>query len=192
IIGRSKRFVKLFGLRINLDDVQSFVHSVYPQSAVAGNDQCISVALEKGQACEVKKIKGLLSRKYGIPENSFKIKIFDKLPLLASDKYDYKKIMEDLPSTVNNSIINRIIVKIADILELNDNHWDSIYALFSAALQVKELQSDSSFNNLTSDSLSFVYLSVELEQCLGDALPENWQQCSITELEQIYAAVREN
>ena len=191
IVGRSKRFVKLFGLRVNLDDVQSFVHSLYPHSAVAGDDRYISIGLEKAQHIDEKKLKEQLSAQYALPEDNFKIKTFDKLPLLASDKYDYKKIMEEVQHDAT-PFINRVLSKIADILELNDNQWDSISSLFSKALNVNEPQPEASFNTLNSDSLSFVYLSVELEQCLGDDLPEHWQQYSIAELDQIYATVRSN
>ena len=191
VVGRRKRFVKLFGLRVNLDEVQSFVHSLYPHSAVAGNDTNISVALEKVKHIDEKKLKKLLSVQYAIPEDNFKVKIFDKLPLLTSGKYDYKKIMGGGQHDAT-PFINRVLCKIADILDLNDNQWDSITSLFSAALNIKEPQPKESFNTLNSDSLSFVYLSVELEQCLGDALPENWQQYSLSELEQIYDTVRLN
>jgi long-chain acyl-CoA synthetase len=188
IIGRSKRFVKLFGLRVNLDDVQSYVHSLYPQSAVAGDDRQICVALEKVEGINKKQLKLQLSAQYGLPEESFKIKLFAKLPLLVSGKYDYKKILQE--EAGSPGIFSKILSKIAATLELNNNQWESITALFCEALNIEQLQPDLNFNMLTSDSLSFVYLSTELEQCLGDALPENWQQCSLAELEQIYDMVR--
>ena len=73
---------------------------------------------------------------------------------------------------------------------MDTKEWDSISCLFRVALGLKELALSDNFNDLNADSLSFVYLSVELEHCLGNELPDNWQMCSIEELELIYTAVR--
>ncbi len=192
IVGRTKRFVKIFGLRINLDDVQCFVKTLHPQSAVTGNDNAIIVALETDENVNTQNLVHTLSEHYSLPGEKFVIKLFQSLPLLSSGKYDLKTIADSVQEKQSKGFIERAMERITDILELNEKEWDSIASLFTEALGTRDIGSEDSFDRLNSDSLSFVYLSVELEQCLGTELPENWQQCSIAELERIYTAVRLN
>jgi acyl-CoA synthetase (AMP-forming)/AMP-acid ligase II len=184
IVGRTKRFVKLFGLRINLDDVQSFVKTMYQQSAVAGNDDHIVIAVEESSNVDKPQLINILCEKYTLPKEKFKVSVFDSLPLLVSGKYDYKALMTD--EAIKIGFFTKFINKVIDILGLNTEDWDSITALFSSALQLKSINDNECFNNLDTDSLSFVQLSIELEHCLGNDLPENWQVCSIAALDVIY------
>ena len=205
IVGRTKRFVKLFGLRINLDDVQSFVKTYHPHSAVTGSDSGIIVALEMhtdtgctnssahDMTCDklaIQEMLGALSASYALPRDSFEITILESIPLLASGKYDLNMIANQVERPTAQYFITRALAKMADILELNEKEWDSIMQLFSATLGLDEVDPNACLDSLNSDSLSFVYLSTELEQCLGDALPVHWQQCSVTELNTIYNRVR--
>ena len=195
LIGRTKRFVKLFGLRINLDDVQSFVKKRYPHSAVTGSDESIIIALESGQDKELKgaESKALITRlsnAYALPRDKFIISTFKSLPLLENGKYDLRTIEQQVYKKHSIGFLQRSLNSITTILELDTKEWDSISCLFRAALGLKVLTLSDNFNDLNSDSLSFVYLSVELEHCLGNELPDNWQTCSIEELELIYTAVR--
>jgi len=198
LIGRTKRFVKLFGLRINLDDVQSFVKKRYPHSAVTGNDEKIIIALENAQSGQDKVLNGAesqalitrLSDTYALPRDKFMISTFQSLPLLESGKYDLRTIKQQAYKKYTVGFLQRSLNTIAAILELDTKEWDSISCLFRVALGLKELALSDNFNDLNADSLSFVYLSVELEHCLGNELPDNWQMCSIEELELIYTAVR--
>jgi len=193
LVGRTKRFVKLFGLRINLDDVQSFVKQWHPQSAVTGNDNAIIVALETSDnKFDSHQLLTKLSESYSLPSDKFIITTFKSIPLLSNGKYDFRAISELSYGPSQVGFIQRTLQTISDILELNNKEWESISCLFIEALGLNELLPHENFISLNSDSLSFVYLSVELEQCLGSELPNDWQLCSIAELEQIYTAVRFN
>jgi len=166
IVGRTKRFVKMFGLRVNLDDVQSYVKKSYPQSAVAGNDESITIAIEESSHAGTSFLIADLAVKYSLPKNRFKIIFFDPLPLLSSGKYDYKAIMDvELPKV---GLIPKIINKVADILGLTTNEWVSIHVLFKDVLPLEDVSENDIFDNLDTDSLSFVQLSIELERCLGE------------------------
>lgn len=184
IVGRTKRFVKLFGLRMNLDDVQSFVKTLYPQSAVTGDDHHIVIAVEANNNADENQLVTALSEKYGLPQDKFKMTVFDSLPLLTSGKYDYKSMMVD--QTPKMGFVAGFIHKVSDILGLNYEEWASIHDLFSSVLQLKTVDETAFFNNLETDSLSFVQLSIELEHCLGDDLPTHWQDCTIMDLDSLY------
>jgi acyl-CoA synthetase (AMP-forming)/AMP-acid ligase II/acyl carrier protein len=184
IVGRTKRFVKLFGLRVNLDDVQSFVKKKYPKSAVAGNDKHIVIAVENNNNLDSSYLLSELSNKYALPREKFKVVVFGTLPLLINGKYDYKSIMIDKPIEIR--FISQIVNKVIDILGFNTQEWDSIHDLFCSSLQLNEIADSESFIDLDTDSLIFVQLSIELESCLGDKLPGNWQECTIASLDALY------
>ena len=193
LVGRSKRFVKLFGLRINLDDVQSFVKSHYPQSAVTGNDNAIIIALESSNDdVDTTHLLTLLSDNYSLPRDKFIINIVNAIPLLSNGKYDFRAIINNAYKKPTVGFFKRTLCSISSILELDEKEWESISHLFIDALDLTELSPDENFHSLNADSLSFVYLSVELEHCLRSELPKHWQQCSVAELDQIYAHVRFN
>ncbi|QFI37868.1 AMP-binding protein [Moritella marina ATCC 15381] len=193
LVGRTKRFVKLFGLRINLDDVQSVVKTDYPQSAVTGNDKAIVIALESSHGdIDKGQLLTRLSDYYSLPRDKFIITLFDDIPLLSNGKYDFMTIANHAYKKPSVGFFKRTLCSISNILELNEREWESISHLFIDALNLTELSPDKTFHSLNADSLSFVYLSVELEQCLGCELPPHWQQCSVAELDEIYTHVRFN
>lgn len=193
IVGRTKRFVKPFGIRVNLDEIQSQVKLTHPQSAVTGDDQRIILALKKmDDETAAERLIPELAQRYALPEHVFLLRWYDELPLMASNKYDYKKIMEDqLPTPERISFFRRVGRKIADILELNATEWESILALYRKLLSSPAnptITSQDSFNGLATDSLSFVSLSIEMENCFGEDLPQGWQDMPIAELDALYQA----
>ncbi len=188
IVGRTSRFVKPFGVRVNLDEVQGDVKGWYPKSAVTGDDKNITIALQKAEEGKVKELIPNLSKKYKLPTDIFTIIFYEEFPLLSSGKYDYKTILSDTSrgSSRKPSIFSSVINKIADILELNSKEWDTILSLYQNTLSLPNITKESSFSDLNADSLSFVSLSIELENTLGSDLPLDWTNQSIENLDGIY------
>lgn len=184
IVGRSKRFVKIFGLRINLDDVQSYVKTKIKNSAVAGTDDAIFIAIERSENQNIKELIQSLSNQYNLPKKIFMVHVFDALPLLPSGKYDYKAIIEQ--DTCNSGFWTNLKRKVIDILELGDNQWDNVQSLFEETLQLANIDPDSCFDDLEVDSISFVFLLIELEEVFESELPMNWQKLKISELEDLF------
>ncbi|MDX2321705.1 MAG: AMP-binding protein, partial [Moritella sp.] len=140
LVGRTKRFVKLFGLRINLDDVQSFVKKLYPQSAVTGNDDAIIVALEAtNEYVDSTLLLSQLTDYYALPHDKFIITPFNAIPLLSNGKYDFRAIAEDVYKKPTVGFIQRTLRSISNILELDEKEWESISDLFIEALSLHEL-----------------------------------------------------
>ncbi|MGE7944150.1 AMP-binding protein [Lysinibacillus xylanilyticus] len=93
ITGRMKRFIKLFGLRINLDDVEKKLEQEYHITlACTGNDDKLIVAVE--QADFVEQIKEAIERLYKLHKTAYKVKVMDEIPRFASGKIDYTKLKE--------------------------------------------------------------------------------------------------
>ncbi|HIW34696.1 MAG TPA: AMP-binding protein [Candidatus Paenibacillus intestinavium] len=89
ITGRMKRFVKLFGLRINLDDVERKLVSIVEQSvACTGNDDKLLVVIEAESA--VADVKQCLEVMYKLHHSAYKIIFVDAIPRMENGKIDYK------------------------------------------------------------------------------------------------------
>ena len=87
ITGRLKRFVKIWGNRCNLDQLEQIVKTVITSCACVGVDDCVTVfTTQDGVEQE---IKSLLSTKTGLNIRAFQVKILDKIPTTLSGKLDY-------------------------------------------------------------------------------------------------------
>ena len=88
ITGRKKRFVKVWGNRCNLDQVEQIVKSVTTSCACAGVDDKITVFVTK-EGLE-KEIKDLLASKTGLNPIAFAVKVIEAIPVKDSGKIDYQ------------------------------------------------------------------------------------------------------
>ena len=90
IVGREKRFVKVNGHRVSLDEIETLLSSMGLESAVLGEDDNIKifVADENAQQAQLKE----LSQATKIPSRVFSLKTQDHIPRLKSGKVDYKAL----------------------------------------------------------------------------------------------------
>lgn len=94
ITGRSKRFVKIFGNRINLDELESVLSKRYGAfyPCVGWQDKYVlvySTNLNDDQS----QIISWLSAEYKLHPTAFKFKTIDAIPLTANGKPDYKLLL---------------------------------------------------------------------------------------------------
>ena len=87
ITGRKKRFVKVWGNRCNLDQVEQLVKPITTTCACAGVDDHITVFVTKDGL--EKEIKDLLASKTGLNPIAFAVKVIDSIPVKDSGKIDY-------------------------------------------------------------------------------------------------------
>jgi long-chain acyl-CoA synthetase len=88
ITGRSNRFVKVFGKRVNLDDVQSFVSAQFGECACIGSEDIVKVFITQG--FEHKAIKSALSEWTGINSIAFQVIDLETIPRNSSGKIEYR------------------------------------------------------------------------------------------------------
>ena len=88
ITGRKKRFVKVWGNRCNLDQVEQLVKPITTTCACAGVDDHITVFVTKDGL--EKEIKDLLASKTGLNPIAFQVKVIDAIPVKDSGKIDYQ------------------------------------------------------------------------------------------------------
>jgi acyl-coenzyme A synthetase/AMP-(fatty) acid ligase len=91
IVGRAKRDAKIFGLRINMDDVEALLKVHGPAAVVSGKDKLIAYC-EFGGAAELASLHSALAAKLRIHASALDFRKIDKLPTSGSGKIDYAKL----------------------------------------------------------------------------------------------------
>jgi acyl-CoA synthetase (AMP-forming)/AMP-acid ligase II len=96
IVGRRKRFSKVFGLRVSLDDVESQLHAAAPVAVVDGGERIIVCGTPASEVAVRERLKEL-SAQLHIPPASFLVHVVEAIPLLPSGKIDYRQLTQSLP-----------------------------------------------------------------------------------------------
>jgi len=90
IVGRKKRFIKLYGNRVNLDETERLLKNLMPDCACTGTDDKMVIYItEQNRIDEVKKY---ISTKTGINHSAFMVKHIDMIPKNTSGKTIYSKL----------------------------------------------------------------------------------------------------
>ena len=88
IVGRKKRFVKIWGNRCNLDAIEQLVKSLgIADCAIVGVDDMISIFITDSE--KEGDIVRMLSEKTGLNTRAFRVQQIDKIPTKESGKIDY-------------------------------------------------------------------------------------------------------
>ncbi|MDZ4265481.1 MAG: AMP-binding protein, partial [Mycobacterium sp.] len=165
VVGRRSRFVKMYGLRIDLQQVESALRAngVHALCTDSGEHLAVVAAGDHHR----RDVQRLAAAAAGIPAGAVDAVCVRKLPLLPSGKPDY-------PTA-------RTLAAGAVAGEKQDT---DLRALFAEVLQLDPatIDADASFVDLGGNSLSYVTMSVRLERALG-RLPAHWQRLSLRELQ---------
>ena len=94
ITGRKKRFVKIWGNRCNLDQIEQMVKMITTTCACAGVDDHITVFVTKDGL--EKDIKDMLAAKTGLNPIAFQVKQIETIPVKDSGKIDYQLLQQML------------------------------------------------------------------------------------------------
>jgi hypothetical protein len=90
-----KRFIKIFGLRINLDEVQKMIENHFRISAAcAGKDDLLKVLVHSDDKLAEVNVKNEILKMYKLNFKSIVVKSTNQIPTNSSGKYDYTKINE--------------------------------------------------------------------------------------------------
>ena len=90
IVGRKKRFCKILGISINLDEIENILKNKFKNKSfvTVSNDKLIKIFILMNNS--EKKIINFLSNLTGINKSLFVLKKIKKIPLLNNGKIDYK------------------------------------------------------------------------------------------------------
>jgi len=87
ITGRMKRFIKIYGNRVNLDDSEQIVKTITPNCACVGRDDKMIVYITDNSL--FLKIRDLLSEKTGLNNRAFEVRCIPEIPKNSSGKVQY-------------------------------------------------------------------------------------------------------
>lgn len=95
VTGRLKRFIKLTGNRIGLDEVEQMLQdSLGHPVSVGGNDQCLIAWVEANDDSYIEQAKRLIHERYNVHHSLCRISVVDQLPLLPTGKKDYAALTD--------------------------------------------------------------------------------------------------
>lgn len=90
LIGRTKRFIKISGKRINLDEVEALLASELGSFyACSGDDDDLVVFVATGEMTDAVASKHLLAQRYKLLPGHIRSIALNELPLLGTGKVDY-------------------------------------------------------------------------------------------------------
>jgi acyl carrier protein len=163
IVGRRARFVKPFGVRVDLDQVEQELVAAGLAAggdvAVAGDDTSLVVAC---RGPELHRVRAHVATFTGLPEH--RVGVCAELPRTEAGKPDYPAVLALAPTVAPPSDSAGVATVLASVLG------------------VAEIGPDDTFVGLGGDSLSYVEAAVRLEPLLG-RLPADWHFRQIAELE---------
>ncbi|PXX59227.1 acyl-CoA synthetase (AMP-forming)/AMP-acid ligase II [Nocardia tenerifensis] len=174
VIGRRSRFAKIFGLRIDLQRLETGLAAAGFTACCVGDDERLVVAVQRPAADPT----DAAARLSGLPAASVRVCPVTELPRLANGKPDYpavRTLSAPSPRTGDISMLSAPSPRSADIR-----------ALYATALGLDPalVRPDRTFVDLGGNSLNYVTTAAGVERALG-RLPAAWPTMTIAELERI-------
>ncbi len=180
--GRLSRFVKPYGVRVSLDDVENLLRPEFASIAVTGDDERIVINLGE-PLTEHHALAARLTDVLGLPASTFVIVADQPAPRLSSGKVDYKKLLAAHASPERRKTIGRVFLDEAlGLLSGRSPRPDSVLQIFQTVLGGRAMGHHSTFREAGGDSLSFMQVFLLLEEYLG-AVPAGWDDMTILDLE---------
>jgi long-chain acyl-CoA synthetase len=97
ITGRLKRFLKITGLRLNLDEVEKMLESALAcPVACAGSDESLHIFIESSSAADIDEAKKRVTELYNLHHSMVHIRQTSALAVNSSGKKDYATLMHGL------------------------------------------------------------------------------------------------
>lgn len=91
LTGRSRRICKVYGYRINLDDVERQFDSIARVAAIS-DDMYIYIYFEEGDAAQINSMAMAVAERYHLHWSSVVCRKIGLIPLTRSGKFDYKQL----------------------------------------------------------------------------------------------------
>ena len=90
IVGRKKRFIKIFGNRVNLDETERLLKNIIPECACAGEDDHMIIYIT--DKTRIDEVRSYISSKTGLNHIAFSVKHIAEIPKNSSGKTIYSKL----------------------------------------------------------------------------------------------------
>jgi long-chain acyl-CoA synthetase len=97
LAGRLKRFIKVFGNRIGLDDVEARLKEQGLDAAVVGRDDLLVVAL-RGSGPDADRLATEIAARYRLHRSAIRVAAVETFPMSSSGKIQYAELLGALDS----------------------------------------------------------------------------------------------
>lgn len=174
LVGRLGRTAKLYGTRVDLDAVEDALRARGVAGRCVATPDRLHVFTAGGRA--VSRVRAEAARVCGLPAHTILATRLAAVPRTAAGKVDYVALGRHAELLVERA---------GQTTAHPASGAHEIRDLYAELLGRPDATLDSSFVSLGGDSLSYVELSLRLDDLLGD-VPHDWQVRTIEEL----AAVR--
>lgn len=176
IVGRMNRFVKIYGLRIDLDALQRLLDEEGIEAQTASVDERLLVFVRAERQLAVARVRA--AALVGIPPHAIRVYPVAEFPRTSTGKPDFAALV-------------RYAVQLDDTNDATDADGgfshpaqqrsllpaDEIRDVFAELLGRPDATAQDSFAGLGGDSLSYVEVSLRLEDRIGP-LPRDWPSWS--------------
>ena len=192
ILGRGSDFVKIAGLRIDLAWLEGSLARRGVTALVTAGTHDLHALVEDRPTIDVGETRRAIAEVAGLPPHRIRVLVAPALPRTDSGKPDRvtaralfdgsqsppmhhaDAASEGSGRTDRHSPRSRADASASRRLK-------AVTEIYASCLGVADVRPDASFVALHGDSLSYVEVSVRLEQVLGQ-VPKDWQRLSVSEL----------
>lgn len=168
LIGRAKRFVKLFGLRLSLDRIEAHLARMGVTAHATGVDDRLAILVPPG--ADHRRVRDALAQSFDLPGSAVHVLTLPETPRLASGKPDLQR----LAALARDGLAQQAAASRGDISEA-----------YRQALRLRRVSPGDSFASLGGDSLAYLHAQMAIEDCLGHA-PKGWEEMTLAELEAMH------
>jgi acyl-CoA synthetase (AMP-forming)/AMP-acid ligase II len=180
IIGRRSRFAKLFGLRIDLDQVERvFADEGYLVHCADAGERLVVAVDVSARPVDPAELHAVAKAHFGLPPRAVQVLPLTEVPRLPSGKPDYRSIVARADSY--SAELSPVAPAPAGVEAATTPRYNEIRAAFADVLGRDDISEDDTFVSLGGDSLSYVEMSIRLEGLLG-TLPAGWHLIPISRL----------
>jgi hypothetical protein len=173
IVGRRSRFAKLFGLRVDLDRVEAQLHGQGLRACCVEAGGALGVLVEG--AADVDAVRRGAAVASGLPPRAVQVVATGAIPRRANGKPDPRAAAELLEGAARR----------AGPPSPADGHPAEllavVVAVYAELLERPDAGPQDSFVGLGGDSLSYVEVSLRLEDLLA-TVPQDWHVLPVAEL----------
>ena len=170
VTGRSSRNVKVLGHRVDLDHVERRLRDAGRDVRVAGRDGLLAVTV-LGEGVDQGAVRRAASAAAHVPLGAVRVVEVTGHPTLPGGKVDQQAIVALASGCAA-----------AEVAEPLAAQRGSVARMYAVALHRDAVPDDATFASLRGDSLSYVEVSLKLEELLGD-LPPSWHVTPVGRLQ---------
>lgn len=174
IVGRINRFVKVFGLRLDLDRIEQLLAEEGIETRATSVDERLLLFTTSERAAE--RARARAAALTGLPVRVVSAYAVAEFPRTSNGKRDYAALARYAELSDRATRASEATAAPGDAVTA-----EQVRDLYAALLGEPDAGLDDSFAGLGGDSLSYVEISLRLEEMLG-ALPREWPALTPREL----------